>query len=399
VTILALLALAVNPAASADQLRHSVRHPASVSARGTLARQPHIVGGADAAQGQWGFMAFVAHFDSSGNPDFSCSGTLVSQDAVLTAGHCAVDETTGATLDPSGYRVVTGAVDWTDTTDRQVNSVSHVLVYPYFDPVGPKHDAALLILTSPVSEASIPVWGSGGLSAGIPAWIAGWGFLDSAQTDTTRLQWAPTVVQSVAFCRHRFFRGYPYDPYSDLCTLDVPTYDTATCQGDSGGPLLAQDAAGKLLEIGLTSVGPSDCNSGYPDYFTAIQPIASWVKNEISGVGSSSVTFESPLEMKFAAARSYVRQTLAHLFGRAFQRRHVLAVRCTRISSIRVRCNFGFLSGPNDYFGHVVVYDYYDWSAGTTYWASNYQTYRVNNHCLRSRHWRSCRTHPRKGSW
>ena len=69
-------------------------------------------------------MAFIVYFDSSGNPLFACSGMLVSANVVLTAGHCTVDESTGQPLGPSGYRVVTGAVDWTDTIDRQVSDVS-----------------------------------------------------------------------------------------------------------------------------------------------------------------------------------------------------------------------------------------------------------------------------------
>ena len=59
-------------------------------------------------QSDWPFMAFVAYFDPSGNPEFVCSGTVVSPNVVLTAGHCAVDEATGVPLDPSGFRVVTG---------------------------------------------------------------------------------------------------------------------------------------------------------------------------------------------------------------------------------------------------------------------------------------------------
>jgi secreted trypsin-like serine protease len=83
-----------------------------------------IVGGVSAVQAQLGFMAFILHYDALGNPDFSCSGTVVSSNVVLTAGHCAVDENTGSALDPSGYQVVTGAVDWTDTVNRHVSQVS-----------------------------------------------------------------------------------------------------------------------------------------------------------------------------------------------------------------------------------------------------------------------------------
>jgi trypsin len=249
-------------------------------------RRPQIVGGSGGVQGQWPFMAFIQHSDSAGNPDFWCSGTLVSSNVVLTAGHCAVDETTGAALDPSGYAVATGAVDWTNTANRQVSSVSQVNVYPAFDPSGPTHDAALLVLSSPLNAAPIALWASGGLSAGTSALIAGWGMTSAGQASPTALlQWAPTVVQSATDCRQKAaLASFPYDTSTNLCAVNPPTYSTGTCNGDSGGPLLAQGASGTLVEIGLTSVGPTDCNTQQPDDFTAILPIASWVRNEASAV-------------------------------------------------------------------------------------------------------------------
>jgi Trypsin len=259
---------------------------------------PRIVGGSGGVQGQWGFMAFILHYDSAGNPDFACSGTLVSSNVVLTAGHCAVDETDGSVLDPSGYAVVTGAADWTDTANRQVSGASQVIVYPSFDPSGPSNDAALLVLSSPVNDAPIPLWSSGSLSAGTQAWIAGWGKTYAGQTAfTALLQWAPTVVQSATDCQQKAsLVGFPYDTSTNLCAVNAPTYSTGTCNGDSGGPLLANDASGTLIEIGLTSAGPTDCNTHQPDIFTAILPIESWVAGEAGAVAPapSSPTPPSP---------------------------------------------------------------------------------------------------------
>src|SRR5207249_2406653 len=76
---------------------------------------PQILGGSGAVQGEWSFMAFIIYVDSASNPVFICTGTLVSANVVLTAGHCVFDETTGAGRDPIGYRVGTGAVDLRDT--------------------------------------------------------------------------------------------------------------------------------------------------------------------------------------------------------------------------------------------------------------------------------------------
>ena len=164
--------------------------------------RPRVIGGSNAVQGQWGFMAFVVHLDGAGNWDFVCSGTLVSPNVVLTAGHCAADDTSGAALDPSGFGVVTGAVDWSDATDRHVSTISQVVVDPSYDPSGPSHDAALLVLSSPVSSPTCP----------------------------------STSSRPAHLLRTAVPRRIPLRRIQRLCALDPPSYNIGTCDGDSGGP-------------------------------------------------------------------------------------------------------------------------------------------------------------------
>jgi secreted trypsin-like serine protease len=167
-------------------------------------------------------MAFIVYFDANNNPVFSCSGTLVSSNVVLTAGHCAVDESTRVRRAPSGYRVVTGAADWTETY-HTVSRVSRVIVNPgfYFSGGVPMNDAALLALSSPVSQPTIPLWSTGQVSAGLGAVVAGWGetYLGQPFGSQTLLQWAPTVVQDPSYCGQ--FNA-AFDPYSQLCVVNAP---------------------------------------------------------------------------------------------------------------------------------------------------------------------------------
>ena len=51
-------------------------------------------------------VARVTYHD--GSDSFLCSGTVVASNVVLTAGHCAEDETTGAVETPADYQVLTG---------------------------------------------------------------------------------------------------------------------------------------------------------------------------------------------------------------------------------------------------------------------------------------------------
>lgn len=254
-------------------------------------------------------MAFVLYFDSSGNPEFFCSGTLVSSNLVLTAGHCAVDETTGSPLDPASYRVVTGAVDWSNTTTRQVSTVSKVIVYPSFDPSTLDHDAALLQLSSPVSGTSVGLWGTGELDGGTGALIAGWGLTNpsDAGPDTFQLRWTNTVVQSETYCSQEGSSSdYAYDSSSELCAIEAPSHTTSVCNGDSGGPLLVQSSSGTWIEVGITSISLNSCDTQLPDYFTAVQPISSWVDSWIEAAELPTIT---------AAPASSVEQTTAQLNG------------------------------------------------------------------------------------
>jgi hypothetical protein len=136
-----------------------------------------IVGGTDASQGQLGFMAFVVYSESS-TTFMLCSATVVSPNVVLTAGHCAADESTGNQLDPSRFSVVTGTVDWTNSSVRHVTATSRVIVDPAYDPATHNSDAALLVLATPTTAPSIALASNADLGleqAGTGAVMAGWG--------------------------------------------------------------------------------------------------------------------------------------------------------------------------------------------------------------------------------
>jgi secreted trypsin-like serine protease len=239
-----------------------------------------IVGGSVAAPGQFPFMAFIVYFNNRGNAVFVCTGTLVSSNVVLTAGHCTANEKTGVPQRASGYRVVTGAVNWAKQP-RTVSNVSKVRVNPTFNPHGPSHDAGLLILTKPVKQPAVQLWSSGEIAGGTAAQIAGWGETSPNSGPVNKLHWGPTVVQSANYCANHSASNFTFDPASMLCAQDTPSNHAATCNGDSGGPLLVKQG-GVVTEVGLTSVGPSNCSTHQPDYYTAVRPIYPWVSSQIN---------------------------------------------------------------------------------------------------------------------
>lgn len=207
-----------------------------------------------------------------------CSGTVVAPRLVLTAGHCAEDVETGTINEPAGYRAVTGNVDWADEADRQVLNVSRVVVYPGFDRGTLTGDAALLELSTPTTAPAIGLATDlGGLPAGTPAIIAGWGSTFYERTSfVLDLRWAETAVQGPNYCTES---APPYYGQDELCVIDPPSYRTGACHGDSGGPLLAEWPEGQgLVEIGITSHGNAECSTSAPSVFTRADLVALWVK-------------------------------------------------------------------------------------------------------------------------
>jgi secreted trypsin-like serine protease len=318
-----------------------------------------VVGGTQATPGTWPFMAFIADEQNS----TACSGTVVSPMLVLTAAHCVEDISDGTIAPAAALRVVTGALDWTDSGSRQVLSVSQVLIAPTFDAATLDDDAALLVLESPTQAPAIALAGpsqSSMLSAGTAAEIAGWGYTYANETTPpTSLYWGSTVVQSSTYCtQQETLDGVLYDPAENVCAADNPSFAVSACHGDSGGPLVATASNGTPVQIGITSHGDPNCNAAYPSVFTRADAVSGWVSRQIAqtpppsnptsaaagrgGAATATPTTPSPAP-SIAASASSKRSTPAapgasDFSGKTAQRggRVALTVDDLRISAIRI---------------------------------------------------------------
>ena len=239
-----------------------------------------IIGGATARAGAFASVAEV--IDLKGRSIGQCTGTVVAPSLVLTAGHCAENIETGTVNAASGYRVLTEPAGGTPT-ERQVSTVSGVLVYEGFLRKVDAGDAALLVLSTPTTAPAITLASSdaGALRAGSSATITGWGDTFYAQRlPTEALHWAGTVVQGDRWCKRN---APPFYASEELCTIDPPSYATGVCFGDSGGPLLSPSGEGEgLVEIGIAVHVYGRCNTRRPSVFTRVDRIAAWVDTWIA---------------------------------------------------------------------------------------------------------------------
>jgi trypsin len=262
----------------------SIRHA-------TARRVPRIVGGTTAPAGTFPWLAFILYNVSQTGFSY-CSGTVVSSDVILTAGHCAEDTATRSLNPASGYGVVTGSLDWTDASTRQVSGVSQVIVYPGYNPATDQGDAAVLVLSTPTTAPAIPLATAsdlGLLAPGALGTISGWGRTIGGDPSSTpsALQWATTVVQSPAYCDQQLSSFVPFDPYTQVCAVNAPYFDTSACLGDSGGPLLANDLVGQgghPIEIGIAVEVVNNCTTTFPDIYTRVDLISPWANGWIAAV-------------------------------------------------------------------------------------------------------------------
>lgn len=245
--------------------------------------RPKIVGGDDAGDGAYPFMAALVRSSLPSDYDAAfCGGTVIAARWVLTAAHCV----TGRQVSSIG--VITGVTTLSDDPDAGAprTAVAAVVRHPDYVNSTLLNDIALLYLATPVATDATFAIDDGTLLAtlnlGDALTAIGWGALE----DTTPTPFPQTLQEVVldyiplADCRA--------DYYDDLdarvfCAgyLAAPPRDT--CYGDSGGPLLHDGGTG-WRQLGITSYGdPAGCAAaGKPGVYTDVGQFADWVDGQLN---------------------------------------------------------------------------------------------------------------------
>ena len=249
------------------------------------------------------FVAMVVFYDSDGEFVWRCSGSLIDEYTLLTAGHCTdaedgygaasarvyFQQDAGANYDPvSEYDPVTGYPDdCAGDTYGTLCMTSHELYNYGFDGVSfpNTHDAGLVILDEPIS---LPEYGE----------LPEAGTLDALQTHRSTGDTVFTVSGYGLSYRTKPQSPVPTLSYrvrlmaaSELVTVNSAITDGfnlqtrgnddelgGTCSGDSGGPVFLGGFDQNLI-VAVTSFGFNElCRGTDFSYRIDQQDVLDWIE-------------------------------------------------------------------------------------------------------------------------
>ncbi|MFP1679432.1 trypsin-like serine protease [Alloalcanivorax sp. C16-2] len=283
---------------------------------------PRIIGGDDAQQGQWPWMAQVDIFFSASSQVGLCGGTHLARNWVVTAGHCVVNEndqsvTAGDVQVRLGSVFLDGGTAYTGTA-LYIPSGFRRTQGREFD-----NDIALVRINGPtmserpslIGDAQFQDLQNRAAAERDEALTAlGWGVTQpGGDTPASRLQEVQLDYVRTDSCLAQWGSGN-FNTATMVCADELNPPDGQqqdTCIGDSGGPLfIGQDSDPYV--VGLTSYGQVNCADELPSVYTKLSSQIGFVEAATADAGDPLVdlALENTGERLYTAAAGTLSRTL-----------------------------------------------------------------------------------------
>lgn len=258
-------------------LRLADRNSILAQRKGELSK--FVVGGTKVADDDEfnGYNALIS------TPKGNCTGTVISNEWILTAAHCGVTRNSivrvgGTNLSNGKKYFVTTSIRHQDYVGQQTTFAAARLV----------HDIAVLRVATPIENPRIIQLNSNaeGPDPGTIVRATGYGLISSAFPSNS-LRMVDIPILSTEECRRRFrntgkirvARGL--ERIHHICSgRDLNCRSGGPCFGDSGGSVVARIPDGSLVQVGVTSFGDATCaNIDSADVFTRVSSYIDWIQD------------------------------------------------------------------------------------------------------------------------
>ncbi|CAG2103117.1 unnamed protein product [Medioppia subpectinata] len=244
-----------------------------------------IMNGVAAEKGEWPWMVRLLSCNTINKDCTDCGGSLISDEWVLTAAHCAKNFTNRIKYDD--ITVYLGDYDSRVYDKNELKrSIIESIIHEDYEKNGYlSDDIALLKLNAPLYLDGIhdylePICLSNTTELVKSKCVAtGWGITTEAYNPYI-LQKAELPIVDDNVCVDKY-KDSPYRPNKQLCA-GILNQKNSTCSGDSGGPLNCKlGLNGPWMVTGIASYGNKDafgrCVSP-PSVFTRVSAYLPWIE-------------------------------------------------------------------------------------------------------------------------
>ncbi|KOC70334.1 Coagulation factor XI [Habropoda laboriosa] len=219
---------------------------------------------------------------------FQCGGSMITNNAVLTAAHCVTNRDNGRLIARFGQWDLESQPGGQLLPFQDAN-VKAIVTHPLFYSGALFNDIAVVILNTPVKQnvnvapICIPQQGLT-FPVGTRCIGTGWGKNSFGGTYQTELRKVELPIVAGADCQNRLrtTRLGPYFQLHSSFTCAGGEANRDTCRGDGGGPLACPTATGQYFQAGIVSWGIGCGSSNIPAVYTNVAQYTQWIEQQLA---------------------------------------------------------------------------------------------------------------------